>query len=78
MKALEEYCSISLGILIWSRACVVFEKVLCGMQCKAMLAVSAKRKNNEGRMMKNLRIKQGGVDVKVCLGSHVWRYECEG
>lgn len=37
-----------------------------------VLAMPAKRKNSQGRTMKEPKIKEGGVDVEICLESHVW------
>lgn len=51
-------------------------RVLCKLQCKAVLPV--KRKNGEGRTAEEPKIKEGGVYVQICLGSHVWWCESEG
>lgn len=47
MKPLEEHCSISLGILIWSRACVVFAESC--VSCSARLCFGDAREEGKQR-----------------------------
>lgn len=56
----------------------VFVYAVCELQCKAVLVMSVRRKNSEGRTTEESKIKEGGVDVEICLGSHVWWCESEG
>ncbi len=53
-------------------------RVLCELQCEAVLAMPAKKKNSKGRTTEEPIIKEGGVDVEICLGSRVQWCESEG
>lgn len=47
------------------------------VQHGCVLVKLAKGKNSRGRTMKEPKIKEGGVDVEICLGSHVWWCDSE-